>query len=272
MAFNTPSWLQWIPNLVVALLTMIQQFWYLTVMDYVQDGEGGYRPKTAAERKEESPIVELVYETAEYDEDSSNSFFWILNPGSGDDDPKGVSPLFEDGETKFFEGEFTRTVLQKVAVMLAAEGVSYNFLTNSKRDVSNTERIDSANLLGAGCNNIQPIMLTLHSNSTGKGDNWRNPNGVEAVYFAGAKHGRRFATIFQEYLIENLEWRDRGLRTANYGILRDVDMPSVLLRVGFFDNKSQVQLLADDEVQNVIARSIVDAIHDINRLGEYEGF
>ena len=54
---------------------------------------------------------------------------------------------------------------------------------------------------------------------------------------------------------------DKGLvareRTV---VIRDTEMPSVLIELGFLSNPAEAQLLNDDEYQNILVESIINGI------------
>lgn len=54
----------------------------------------------------------------------------------------------------------------------------------------------------------------------------------------------------------------RSVQSANFLVLKNIDMPSVLVEMGFISNPQQDKLLQDAEYQRKMARSIVDGLID----------
>ena len=264
---------KWIVDLLSSLLVMIQQFWYLVVRDYTQDAQGNYVPRQEPKPSGNESFIGIVPALANI----GSGFTWILNPASGDDDNSGQSPLFEDGETRISNGEFTRDITQRVSDLLQKAGIDYAY-AHKEKDIAQIDEVvayanDLADQADSNYFTKPPVMLTINSNQTGDGSEWRGSNGLEVCYFPGALHGLRFAAIFHENLVQSLEWRDRGLRTKKFAVLKNVQMPSVMLNIGFFDHKTQAQLLMDDSIRQVIAESIFNSIKTLEDYGEYgEGY
>jgi N-acetylmuramoyl-L-alanine amidase len=76
------------------------------------------------------------------------------------------------------------------------------------------------------------------------------------------------------YLRESSEWAqriqdglraihpgpDRGVKQANFAVLRGSFMPAVLVEIGFLTNYREEQLLTDREMEATIARQLADAV------------
>ncbi|MCQ2075517.1 MAG: N-acetylmuramoyl-L-alanine amidase [Bacteroidaceae bacterium] len=69
-----------------------------------------------------------------------------------------------------------------------------------------------------------------------------------------------FATIAQNELIRSGGRKDRGVLQANFAVLRQTYMPSVLLEVGFICNLDEERFLMSDEGRTIIAKCIFNAI------------
>ncbi|PKN78617.1 MAG: N-acetylmuramoyl-L-alanine amidase [Candidatus Cloacimonetes bacterium HGW-Cloacimonetes-1] len=68
------------------------------------------------------------------------------------------------------------------------------------------------------------------------------------------------ATQIQQNLIAGTKAHDRGVKQANFYVLRGAFMPSVLIEMGFVSNPMEEQLLACDEYQDRMARTILEGI------------
>ena len=53
---------------------------------------------------------------------------------------------------------------------------------------------------------------------------------------------------------------DRGVKQANFYVLRGAFMPSILIEMGFISNAEEEQLLVNEEYQERIARTIFEGI------------
>lgn len=80
--------------------------------------------------------------------------------------------------------------------------------------------------------------------------------------------GRQAAGALQERLASGLDFRDRGVQSANFHVLRASRCPSVLLETGFVTNEAEARVLARPEGRARVARQVALAVRDAVRAGE----
>jgi N-acetylmuramoyl-L-alanine amidase len=89
-------------------------------------------------------------------------------------------------------------------------------------------------------------------------------NGSSCFYFKGAKSfsipGKIIANLIQDKLTENLKTLDCRVHGANYTILKETVMTSVLIEPGFISNELDKQKLLNTEYQMGISNSILEAV------------
>ena len=68
------------------------------------------------------------------------------------------------------------------------------------------------------------------------------------------------ASSVQQNLIAGTQAYDRGVKQANFYVLRGAFMPSVLIELGFISNPDEERLLVNDEYQQRLARTIFEGI------------
>lgn len=103
--------------------------------------------------------------------------------------------------------------------------------------------------------------VSIHANSV---KNSPSANGTETYYHEAAS--KSFTELMHKHLLKATEFRDRGVKQANFKVLRDANMVSVLLETGFLSNAAEEAKLFTDDMQQRIAQGIVDG------LKEYFGF
>lgn len=111
-------------------------------------------------------------------------------------------------------------------------------------------------------NNVQ-LMVSFHINSFTNS----NANGFETyiVHPARDPHGtftkskKAGQSIHNHIAKSGLFKRDRGLKQANFKVLRDTKMASILLELGFLSNYNDSQVLKNktDELVEIITESIL---------------
>ena len=74
------------------------------------------------------------------------------------------------------------------------------------------------------------------------------------------ENSNNMAVSIQQNLIAGTQGIDRGVKQANFYVLRGAFMPSVLIEMGFINNPEEEQLLVNEEYQERLARTIFEGI------------
>ena len=103
--------------------------------------------------------------------------------------------------------------------------------------------------------------ISIHANAAGSGG-WSTAEGIETfVYNVGPQPGSlALAANVQTAMIRATGRRNRGVKRANYAVLRLTSMPAILVEAGFMTNKAENDLLKSDKYRKQIARAVVDGI------------
>ena len=99
------------------------------------------------------------------------------------------------------------------------------------------------------------LFISIHSNSA---QGWAE--GTETFIHPSARGSRseRMARLIeQEYVKAGRE--SRGVKTANFAVLRNTRMPAVLTEIGFISNRSEERFMNSRKGQKRLARSISNA-------------
>ena len=159
------------------------------------------------------------------------------------------------------DGEREWTFNDKVARAFANELALYEGVASKrfddptgKRDVPLKERTDGANAWGAD------YYISFHHNAnTAKWGNW---TGVETFVYIGNKNTKsgKLAQAIHPAVVKAYGLKDRGIKEANYHILRETKMPAVLIEGGFMDSVIDIKKLRDDKVLENAGREIAQAL------------
>jgi N-acetylmuramoyl-L-alanine amidase len=196
---------------------------------------------------------------------------WIIDNGHGKLTSGKRSPVLPDGR-QFFEYEFNRDVAVRLMALLKAEGIPYVDLVPDYDHLGNfvMGRIGRANAL-PGATNM--VYLSIHSDAAPSDladeEGWSQPHG--ATVFYESNDGMRMAKEFSESL--SALFRNRGIkRSLNkdgkqfYAVLRETRMPALLLELGFYTNKEEVQRLLDGDFRQQIAVTLFETIKRIENV------
>jgi len=146
-------------------------------------------------------------------------------------------------------GEFEWTFNNKVVLAAMAELNNYEGVQllrlddpTGRRDVPLRERTNKANQWGAD------LVWSKHFNAiTGR---WGNHTGTETFTFNGNKSHNaesvRVARVLHQAMLKAWGLRDRGLKTANFHMVREPNCPAVLTEGGFMDSNIDIKIMRDD--------------------------
>lgn len=150
-------------------------------------------------------------------------------------------------------------------------------LNNRGYEVINTREDDTTVSLGdrsseANASNAD-IFISLHHNAL-NGD----AEGIETFYYEYTvgyepsqniedhNDGQRLANsaylaeLIQAELIAGTDAVDRGVKTDTFSVLRETDVPAVLVEFGFIDNDSERAQLLNAEYQDIMISAVANAV------------
>jgi len=170
----------------------------------------------------------------------------IIDPGHG-----GWEPGANNGS--IIEKDITLDISLQVEKELKKKNIDYYMTRTSDTYVSLEDRVKIAN--EKACK----LFVSIHNNSFGD----PAQSGILTTYNPNSATGKEIAKIMQSR-ISNIGMRNRDIMPRpNLYVLRNPDMPSILLEVGFLSNKKDLKLLTDGKFQQKCAQQIVLGIEDI---------
>jgi N-acetylmuramoyl-L-alanine amidase len=198
-------------------------------------------------------------------------FLWLLDNGHG-----GVidglyqtegkrSPAWDDGSI-LYEGEFNRSIVNRLIELLTRERINYVNIAPELEDVSLNERVSRAN---AYHDQNECIYLSIHANAGGG-------HGYEVYTSPGQTDSDKVATVFfDEFKNEFPDTRMRSDtldgdvdKEANYYVLKKTRMPAILTENFFMDNEQECrEYLMSRKGRDRIARAHYAAIQRIESEG-----
>lgn len=185
---------------------------------------------------------------------------FLLDPGHGGLafghylTPGKRSPEIPPG---FYEGDVNRRICQLITERHAS---NYEMLTIAPGPVNIplAARVKFANQLYRREPNL--ALISIHCNASAK-RGWSAPNGfVVFRQFGADSKTHKLAGVLHSYYNDLGIFRSRGIKEANFAMIRGPKCPSVLLEMGFMTNKEDTRLLQDPHTQIRIAGAISDAM------------
>lgn len=166
----------------------------------------------------------------------------VLDPGHGGHD-RGASIGY------VFEKHLALDTARRVEQLLKQSGLKV-VMTRS-RDVF----IPLPDRAAAGNRNNNAIFVSIHYNYNRGGSG----NGVESYYHHSA--GYSLASYIQAYLVQRTRMTNRGVKTANFHVIRNTTRnPAVLIECGFVSNADERSHMLTGEFRARIAEGIAQGI------------
>lgn len=180
--------------------------------------------------------------------ETSDKFVIVIDPGHGGKDPGAKGTANNDEKALVLAiAKRMKPILEKnenFQVVMTREGDTYPTLA---------DRANLANRLKAD------VFMSVHANSGPA-----SAHGTE-TYYTSAR-SREFASIVHRHLIEATGFYNRGLKTANYYVTKNTNMPSTLIEVGFLTNSADNKKMLDPDFQQRVAEAMAAAINEYYRL------
>lgn len=147
------------------------------------------------------------------------------------------------------------------------QSVKVFFSHSDERDVPLSIRTKIANDL-----NVQ-LFLSIHANAYGDGRSWNSAQGIETyIYKSRPKEAEQLAYKIQQELITATGRKDRGVKTANFHVLRETNMTAILCELGFMTNKEEATLLKKESYRQTCAKALARAIAHFYHLKRKETY
>ncbi|WP_044639727.1 N-acetylmuramoyl-L-alanine amidase [Risungbinella massiliensis] len=121
------------------------------------------------------------------------------------------------------ENEFNRKVADLLAIALQRCGFRTLFVAPGNADTPLSTRTATANRANAAA------YISIHYNAGGG-------EGVETYHYPGSSSGKRLAEAIHWHVKQGTPQKDRGVKSANFQVLRETKMPAALVEYGFMDD------------------------------------
>lgn len=172
----------------------------------------------------------------------------IIDAGHGPHTHGKRSP---DGRLR--EYHFNAAVAEEVKKRLVLDGHTVIFSHHTDVDVPLHERTQLANRLKAD------LFISIHANAFGS--EFNGAQGIETFTFLQPQAASiQLAKAIQSALLLSTRRPDRGVKKADFAVLRDTRMPAVLVECGFMTHREELALLQSDAYRKRCASAIAFAV------------
>ncbi len=172
----------------------------------------------------------------------------MIDAGHGYKTPGKSSP---DGMKEY---EFNRSVAQYLSDLLTHYQVTTFFAHSDVLDIPLQERTNRANSL------CVDLYVSIHANAA-VNRGWHKAEGIETyIHSSKPEEALSLAKQIQNKLIATTGLQDRGVKTADFHVLRETKMTAVLVECGFMTNEDEIKLLKSEYYRKKCAQAIAESI------------
>jgi N-acetylmuramoyl-L-alanine amidase len=179
----------------------------------------------------------------------------VIDPGHGgrDGGTTGIAHGTIEKELNLKVAKNIREELKKrtgATVILTREDDS-SLLGDTKQKEELQARIDLAQEHNAD------LYISIHHDAFED----KEVQGITTYYGKNKRSDKKLAEIIQDAIFnQNIETRDRGAKAGNYHVLRESQVPAVLVELGFTSNEKDENRMNSEEFQTKSKKGIVDGI------------
>lgn len=166
----------------------------------------------------------------------------IIDPGHGGADGGAVGP------SGLREADVALAISRLVRDALVGQGIPAVMTRNDDATVPLEERPDLAQRNGG------VVFVSIHANAS------RSAGSAGTETYYKTPDSQALARVVQSEVTQALAEPDRGVHTADFYVLANTSMPSVLVETAFITNPSEEVMLRDPAVQKRIADAIARAV------------
>lgn len=161
-----------------------------------------------------------------------------VDPGHGGSDSGALGARSQEKDVNL-------AIAKQVATYLTASGIQIQMTRQDDSFVSLSDRATMAN------NNNSDYFISVHANAGGG-------KGAEVFAFSSTSKGSSLAAKILNQVVSSLSLTNRGVKYANFAVLRLTAMPAILVETAFLDNVQEEAMLNDPAKQEVFGKAITD--------------
>lgn len=163
----------------------------------------------------------------------------VLDPGHGGSDQGASSST----PSKSLEKNYTLKTAKELKKLLNKEGAHVKMTRSIDKYVS----LDDRNIKG-------DAFISIHNDALDSS----NANGVTVYWFKDKQES--LAQTLNSAIQKKSLLTNRGSRQQNYQVLRQTDIPAVLLELGYISNPTDESMINDQLHRQVVEQAIVDGL------------
>lgn len=180
----------------------------------------------------------------------------VIDPGHGKIGDWGGTDPGAIGPSGVTERDVAMSISRYMGKTLLQDGFNVIFTRKGETALTLSERAEVANESGAD------IFVSIHANASPDPE----VSGIMNFYYESDRDQEekreKLASFVHKKMVELLERPDRNVRSANFSVLRNSEVPAVLVETAFISNPEEENLLATPEFRQLAAEAVTRGIKD----------
>ncbi|NEZ49089.1 N-acetylmuramoyl-L-alanine amidase [Clostridium botulinum] len=224
----------------------VQVKWNKTVVDTSKPGTFSFEGKI--EGYQRIIVLKLIINPRDVTVPEKD-FKVVIDPACGGKLPASIGP------TGINEKDVNLNIALKLGNLLSNKGIKVAY-TRNNNVVSWSENEDDNARIKIANNSNADVFVSVNSNS------YTTPSshGIETYYYKGDAISEKLAKDVQDSIIASTGGTNRGIKERDFGLLKGLQKPGIIVYPGFITNSNEEKLLNDAQYQDKIAKAIADNI------------
>ena len=172
----------------------------------------------------------------------------VLDAGHGGKDPGAI------GLCGTKEKDVVMQVTSKVGDVLVRHGVKVVY--TRAQDIDANKKLELATRTSIANKANADLFVSVHANSAAN----TAAHGQETFAYQKGDTGYKLAQAIQKEIVGVSKLKDRGVKTADYYVIKHTTMPAALVELAFISNLDEEKLLKDASWQQKMATAIAKGI------------
>lgn len=159
---------------------------------------------------------------------------------------------------KYHEKNLNLTLTKMVKAFLEQQGFRTEMIRHDDTFISLDDRAKMANARQV------KLFVSLHFNSAPS----KEADGIEVYYYKSQQNkertdaSRRLATAILEKVIDKTKAKSRGVKHGDYAVIRQTQMPAVLVEGGFLTNDAEMEKIKDPDYMKQLALGVAIGVQE----------
>jgi N-acetylmuramoyl-L-alanine amidase len=168
------------------------------------------------------------------------------------DDGHGLGTLGKRTPDGYRENEFNHWTKEYLIEELKRNNFEIIDCSPSRNDTPLSKRVEICNDQNAD------IFISIHFNAYK--EKWNDYGGIESYCYIWGGKGEKLTRLIHKYLVRGTKLRNRGVKTANFYVLRNTRCPACLVECGFMTVKKEAELMKSESYRKECAKEICQGV------------